>query len=191
MPITLRSNIINVKNDEGNYISIDAASDATTEERIALIEQKGAEEQGKIVADVTAAQNAAITATNAANNASNSANAAAGSAASAARYQIPVQISSGGTGSTTAEDARTALLEGGGVQASTNPATLGTGVYGLANSSYNTTYWPKASLYGVLVICNSTYYKEAFILCGDVVYTGHFNNSSGTVFTWKTVQHAS
>ena len=100
-----------------------------------------------------------------------------------------VDVAHGGTKANTRLGAQHELMAyGAGTYANDNPATYGPGVYHMGNSTYNTSYWPAASLWGVMMIWSTQYYTVALILhSGTTIYCG-FKDPNATTFAWKSAQ---
>lgn len=67
-----------------------------------------------------------------------------------------------------------------------NPATYTPGLYSLVGSNYNTSAWPAQNLYGILIVWDTPYYREALILgSNNALYVGHAVKSASTpAFRW-------
>lgn len=73
--------------------------------------------------------------------------------------------------------------------ANDNPATYTPGLYSLVGSNYNTSAWPAQNLYGILIVWDTPYYREALILgSNNALYVGHAVKSASTpAFRWITL----
>ena len=63
-----------------------------------------------------------------------------------------VDVANGGTGANTRLGAQHELMAyGATASVNDNPATYGAGIYHLGSSAFDTSYWPAASLWGVMI----------------------------------------
>lgn len=110
-------------------------------------------------------------------------------AASQINSVIPVSI--GGTGVTSypALDAGLKTITDA-ISANVNPFSLEPGTYYLSNTTYNTDYYPQASLIGTLIIHQiGATKKTATIIDSAKIFYGFGDSTSDTVFSWhRTLQ---
>lgn len=107
--------------------------------------------------------------------------------ASAARTALDVYSKSEVTTAISQSTALSTLMTASSVAgANDNPATYTPGLYSLVGSSYNTSVWPGQNLYGILVVWDTSYYREALILgSNNALYVGHAIKSESTpAFRW-------
>lgn len=78
--------------------------------------------------------------------------------------------------------------------ANDNPASYNPGVYRLFNGGLNTSYWPLAAIYGVMVVMKNSVdpHKTAFIICdgggsNSRMFFGWMNTNADTAFKWEEV----
>lgn len=78
--------------------------------------------------------------------------------------------------------------------ANDNPINYNPGLYRLANGSFNTSYWPIAAIYGMMVVEKNSVeaYKSAYIICDSGsshsrMFFGWANTSVDGAFKWEEV----